>query len=253
MVALPHSPLSGFSHRHRKGTEDPRSRPARGAAIHAISARSGHAHHRDMHTLTPRTPHGAPGAKKNRGSRVGDAAPAGSRGELVLRGRHVCIEAAALMGEREGERGAPLPSSFLNGERRGQRRPSTLPHHPHTRHTFMLSTQPPIVEGTRSIALTREALQHGGAARPNDLNAMLDCLPSTLQHHIRPRVQRGNGPVERAQEPTRRRGIGRAEPPSLPLAYSTSVGPSVTRMACNPFRRECLVLQQVDNSMLMTR
>jgi hypothetical protein len=152
-------------------------------------------------------------------------------------------------------RGAHLcPLPIVSERRASQRRPSTPPHHPHTRHTFMLSTQPPIVEGTRSIALTREALQqHGGAARPNDLNAMLDCLPSTLQHHIHPRVQRGNGPVERAQEPTRRRGIGRAEPLSLPLAYSTSVGPSVTRMVSNPFRRECLVLQQVDNSMLMTR
>ena len=159
LLALPHSPLQGSPpSSNGRRIPDRLERAGRGAAIHAISARSGHAHHRDMHTLTPRTPHGAPGAKKNRGSRVGDAAPAGSRGELVLRGRHVCIEAAALMGEREGERGAPLPSSFLNGERRGQRRPSTLPHHPHTRHTFMLSTQPPSVEGTRSIALTREAL-----------------------------------------------------------------------------------------------
>jgi hypothetical protein len=60
-----------------------------------------------MHSMAPRTGHGVPGAGEP-WVEGGDAAPAGSRGELVLRGRHVGIEIAALVGEREGEKGPHL-------------------------------------------------------------------------------------------------------------------------------------------------
>jgi hypothetical protein len=52
---------------------------------------------------------------------------------------------------REGERAAPLlPLNRFLAEQAS----STPPHHPHAHHTFMLSTQPPSVEGTRSRCST---------------------------------------------------------------------------------------------------
>jgi hypothetical protein len=87
-----------FSRVHPTGPKkDPCS-----AAFHAISARPGHAHHRDMHSMAHRTPHGVPGAGDlGLGCRCG-AAPAGSRGEVKPREPH-----AASRHHRWRVRGAP--------------------------------------------------------------------------------------------------------------------------------------------------
>ena len=82
-----------------------------------------------------------------------------------------------------------------------------------------------------------EALRRRTAKQPNDLNAMPDCLPSTLQHNIHPRLLRGDGPVARAhgKSPSPRRA-GRAE--------HLSVGHHCDPMISNPCRREALCFNE---------
>jgi hypothetical protein len=77
---------------------------------------------------------------------------------------------------------------------------------------------------------------HGGCARPHNLNAMPDYLPSTLHHDIHPRVLRGDGPVEHRESPSEKvRNVLSSLSPST-RAYTTSVGPRCDPTVSN--RRE---------------
>ena len=77
-----------------------------------------------------------------------------------------------------------------------------------------------------------EALRRRTAKQPNDLNAMPDCLPSTLQHNIHPRLLRDDSPVARAhgKSPSPRRAwdvLSTSPPPPSPTALP--LGLVVTR------------------------
>jgi hypothetical protein len=141
-LALPHSPLQGSppSSNGRRIPDRWRAASGCGAAIHAISARPGHAHHRDMHSLAPRTPHSVPEAGEPwiEGWNCG-AAPAGSRGELCCLGDTRYSSADGWEGVR-GSRGPhlcplPLRSDSLTARANSspRARPTSPPARPITR------------------------------------------------------------------------------------------------------------------------
>jgi hypothetical protein len=157
----------------------------------------------------------------------------GFRGELVLRGRHVRIETAALVGETQGGREGRTSAASQSFSDRAGLRPAPQPH---------LTTRTPI---TRSYSPrnrpalrvdSAEAALHGGCVRPNNLNAMPDYLPSTLHHDIHPRVLRGDGLAASTTRAHRRRcNVLSSLSPST-RAYTTSVGPRCDPTVSN--RRE---------------